>query len=162
MVGRKAANSAAASHMHTPSFLTAGSVDDISQLSILPLAQVVLFHTGSSFVGLHLRTPAGDSRCVRRRKTTPRSNNGTLLTSVLHGDELTRPFLTRSDSNSTRRPQNVGADVSALPSAVLPSSMFVYSLSQPPDVCRRFPAGVRLPGRGRAAAAAAGLSRSSS
>lgn len=43
-------------------FLTTGSVDDISQLSVLPLAEVVLFHTSSSFGGLHLRTPMAKNR----------------------------------------------------------------------------------------------------
>lgn len=38
--------------------LTTGRVDDVSQLGVLPLAQVVLFHAGSGFGRLHLRTPA--------------------------------------------------------------------------------------------------------
>lgn len=42
--------------------LTTGRVDDVSQLGVLPLAQVVLFHTGSGFGRLHLRTPAERNR----------------------------------------------------------------------------------------------------
>lgn len=42
--------------------LTAGRVDDVSQLGVLPLAQVVLFHAGSGFGRLHLRTPAERNR----------------------------------------------------------------------------------------------------
>lgn len=38
-------------------FLTAGSVDDIAQLSVFPLAEVVLFHASGGFGCLHLRTP---------------------------------------------------------------------------------------------------------
>lgn len=38
-------------------FLTTGSVDDISQLSVFPLAQVVLLHTSSGLSRLHLRAP---------------------------------------------------------------------------------------------------------
>lgn len=42
--------------------LTAGRVDDVTQLGVLPLAQVVLFHTGSGFGRLHLRTPMERNR----------------------------------------------------------------------------------------------------
>ena len=42
--------------------LTTGGVDDISQLSILPLAEVVLFHTSSSLGCLHLRTSMEKNR----------------------------------------------------------------------------------------------------
>lgn len=50
-------------HCHTRlEFLTTGSVDDISKLSVLPLAEVILFHASSSFGCLHLRTPVVWSR----------------------------------------------------------------------------------------------------
>lgn len=39
-------------------FLTTGGIDDIAQLSVFPLAEVILFHTGGGFGCLHLRTPA--------------------------------------------------------------------------------------------------------
>lgn len=38
-------------------FLTTGSIDDIAQLSVFPLAKVILFHAGGGFGCLHLRTP---------------------------------------------------------------------------------------------------------
>lgn len=37
--------------------LTTRSVDDISQLGVLPLAEVVLFHAGGGLGCLHLRAP---------------------------------------------------------------------------------------------------------
>lgn len=37
--------------------LTTGGVDGVSQLGVLPLAQVVLLHPSCHLVGLHLRTP---------------------------------------------------------------------------------------------------------
>lgn len=43
-------------------FLTAGSVDDIAQLSVFPLAEVILLHTGGCFGCLHLRTPVGEEQ----------------------------------------------------------------------------------------------------
>lgn len=36
---------------------TTGGVDGVSQLSVLPLAQVVLLHPSCHLIGLHLRTP---------------------------------------------------------------------------------------------------------
>lgn len=39
-------------------FLTTGSIDDIAQLSVFPLAEVILFHASGGFGCLHLRTPA--------------------------------------------------------------------------------------------------------
>lgn len=37
--------------------LTTGGIDGVSQLSVLPLAQVALLHPSCHLVGLHLHTP---------------------------------------------------------------------------------------------------------